>query len=161
MVRRNEVSLQVRHQIPLVFLVSLTHSLDPAEERVHLASPDLRNALVLVDESSGEVVGHLAENVRIREDPSVLAPGNEKAPVVVDLPSSFDHASTSTSTSPLSTAQGGGKGGVGGERGGEREGGWEEEVNVRTIPYDGDDFLMRSAHLLRYVPSFLSTHRLV
>ncbi|KLO16446.1 hypothetical protein SCHPADRAFT_995125, partial [Schizopora paradoxa] len=81
---------------------------------------DLRNQLVLVDESSGEVLGQLASNVRIREDESVRAPGNEKAPVVVDLPSE-------------ESAQ---------------DEGEEEEVHVRTIPYDEDDWMMRSAHLL-------------
>ena len=89
------------------------------------ASPrpeDLKGKLVLVDEDNGDVVGSLCDDsFRIREDPSLIRPGNEKVPVIIDLP----------------------------EDGGETSG--RRDAFVHTLPPmdDSDDFFMKSAHVLR------------
>ncbi|KZV83483.1 hypothetical protein EXIGLDRAFT_656021 [Exidia glandulosa HHB12029] len=47
---------------------------------------DLKGKLVLVDEADGEVVGSLGEHYVVHEDSSLVKPGREKDPVVVELP---------------------------------------------------------------------------
>ena len=44
-----------------------------------------RGRLVFVDDNTGEVVGELANELRINEDPALNAPGAEGAPVVIEI----------------------------------------------------------------------------
>ncbi|KAI0047050.1 hypothetical protein FA95DRAFT_1559479 [Auriscalpium vulgare] len=94
----------------------------PVEEK---AGPedDLRGRFILVDEDNGEVIGALDNHVRVREDASLNEKGEEKAPVVVELPEGAD---------ALDDLQ-------------------EVEVLVRTVPKEERDWMMKGAVFVTHV----------
>jgi len=90
---------------------------------------DLHGHLVMVDEDTGEVVGEVEDRFRIQEDPMMYRQGHRNDPVVIEVP----------------------------DEGGLRE----EDANAlaafaRIVPPDEQDWITRSATVVRYVPFFPS-----
>lgn len=110
---------------------------------MHIDDPALRGRLVLMDESSGEVVGSLPSQISFKEDPAISAEdklkhaGEEAGPVVVELPPSMYDAYTSgEGLDPK----------VLGEELLETR-----EVFVRAIPQEEQDWMTTSATVVRFV----------
>ncbi len=95
--------------------------------------PGLRGCLVLMDESSGDVVGELPQSLHITEDPALV--GKETGPVVLELhPDMYDAC---TGVKEL------------GAEGTELQ--EAKEVFARAVPPEEQDWMMKSATLVRYV----------
>jgi len=115
----------------------------------HLDDPALRGRLVLLDESSGEVVGQLPERLRLTEDPALASQNpvgkkeGEAGPVVLELPPDVYDAYT---------GQDGAKGLFVGQVEGE-ELVEAKEVFVRAIPPEEQDWMTTTATVISQVIS--------
>ena len=98
------------------------------------AEADLKGRLVLVDEDNGQVVGLLDEHFNIREDEGMHVEGNEKYPVVVEIPADDDD-----DDGPSVGRSGSGTPKV------------KREIFVHTIPVDDSDWISQTAGFLGYV----------
>jgi len=90
---------------------------------------DLHGHLVMIDEDTGEVVGEVEDRFRIQEDPMMYQQGHKNDPVIIEVP----------------------------DEGGLRE----EDANAlaafaKIVPSEEQDWITRSATVVRYVPFFLS-----
>ena len=121
------------------------------EEEVHAPAPradappkELHGKLVLMDEESGEIVGELPNRVKIKEDPALAdvaygkAKGGEPAPVMLELPEDVYDAYTGAGTSVVPYS----------ERSELEE---AREIFVRAIPPEDQDWMTKSATLIRCV----------
>ncbi|KAH8100224.1 hypothetical protein BXZ70DRAFT_938612 [Cristinia sonorae] len=111
-------------------------------EGMHIDNPALRGHLVLMDESSGEVVGELPDRLSFKEDPALVSDdkrlqksGKEAGPVVLELPP--DMYDAYTSGQPLPTAQ------VEGEELAEAR-----EIFVRAVPPEEQDWITKGATIV-------------
>ena len=108
---------------------------------------DLRGRLVLMDEQTGEVVGELPNRVNIKEDPALAQDGKgkdgEPGPVMLELPPDVYDAYTGAGTSVVPYAE---------------KSDLEEarEIFVRAIPPEDQDWMTKSATLIRYAISQIS-----
>ena len=113
---------------------------------MHIDDPSLRGRLVLMDESSGEVVGELPE-LSFQEDPALAKEdqlkksGDEAGPVILELPPEVYDAYTSGQNVPMSRARKAGEDLI-----------ETREVFVRAIPDEEQDWITRSATVMRCVP---------
>lgn len=87
---------------------------------------DLKGRLVLVDEDNGQVVGMLDDQFNVREDAGLHAEGNEKHPVIVEIPEG-DDVTLSGAGTPRKV---------------------KREVLVHTIPIDDTDWMSKTAGFL-------------
>ena len=123
----------------------------PHEEEVTAPAPradappkELHGKLVLMDEESGEIVGELPNRVKIKEDPALAdvaygkAKGGEPAPVMLELPEDVYDAYTGAGTSVVPYS----------ERSELEE---AREIFVRAIPPEDQDWMTKSATLIRCV----------
>ncbi|TCD63118.1 hypothetical protein EIP91_005990 [Steccherinum ochraceum] len=117
----------------------------PTESGMHIDHPALRGRLVLMDESSGEVVGSLPSQISFKEDPAIAADdklkhaGEEAGPVVVELPPEmYDAYTNGQGLDPK----------VLGEELLETR-----EVFVRAIPQEEQDWMTTSATVVSQVIS--------
>ena len=115
---------------------------------MHFDDPALRGRLVLMDETSGEIVGELPQKLSVTEDPAVSVQDNEKkdgeelGPVVVELPPDvYDAYTNGTFFEALKK--------VGDDLADTRD------VFVRAIPAEEQNWLTRSATVARSVPLYI------
>lgn len=83
------------------------------------APDDLHGHLVLVNQDNGEIVGQFDDKFRVREDSSLSKDGQEKGPVVIEIPE--DAGSEGSAL----------------------------EVFARTVPADQHDWITNSATIVR------------
>ncbi|PVF92540.1 hypothetical protein CPB86DRAFT_791071 [Serendipita vermifera] len=88
---------------------------------------DLKGRLVLVDEGNGQVVGTLGDQFNVREDPRLRAEGNEKDPVIVEIPEDDQSAPGTPSAGPKKVAR---------------------EIFVHPINVDDSDWVSKTAGFL-------------
>ncbi|THH16680.1 hypothetical protein EUX98_g9261 [Antrodiella citrinella] len=116
-----------------------------AHSAVHINDPSLRGRLVLMDESSGEVVGELPERLSFKEDPALISgekrkqKGEEAGPVVLELPPDMYDAYTSGKGLPVDV--------IGEDLAETRD------VFVRAIPEEEQDWLTTGATVISQVIS--------
>jgi spartin len=85
---------------------------------------DLRGHLVLINEDTGEVVGQFDDSkLNIQEDPKLQQRGHEGDIVIIEIP---DAVQADEGRTPM-------------------------EIFVRTVPADQQDWITKSATLIRYV----------
>ena len=92
---------------------------------------NLHGHLVMINEDTGEIVGEVEDRFRIQEDPMMYQQGHENDPVVIEVP----------------------------DEGGLRE----EDANAlaafaRIVPPDEQDWITKSATVVRCVPSMCTYH---
>lgn len=95
----------------------------PSAPHTFAGQEDLRGHLVLINQDNGEVLGELDHKYRVREDPTLGQRGHEDDPVVIEIPvenlSGRDQDATTM------------------------------EMFVRTIPPDQQDWITKSATVVR------------
>lgn len=116
------------------------------QEGKHVDNLELRGHLVLMDESSGEVLGQVpTRTTAIKEDPSVsglTTTGEQNAgPVVLELPPDVYDAYTGAKpwteiTPDLLEAR---------------------EIFVTAVPPEEQDWVTKSAHLMRWVEKYIDS----
>jgi spartin len=101
----------------------------PSDQKVKVddADQDLKGRLVLVNQDNGEVVGEFDREFKVKEDPALAVKGNENIPVVLEVP---DDATPSS--------------------------GRALEVFARLVPADQQDWMTKSATLVRYDNLYLN-----
>jgi spartin len=131
--------LPARTGSPSVQVTHLEHESnirDNVEHAKPVEDPDLRGRLVLMDESNGDIVGELPSQMDIREDSTVPNDAGASDPVVLEMqPAMYDAC---TGAKPV--------GAIGDDL---LE---AQEVIVRAVPPEEQDWLMKSATLIRYAP---------